>query len=1645
MSLLSWCTCSVPRWLKLRRLIFELTRAYNRGLVSSLATNTTKNKGSMMAVGIGEDQILPYLKRIKNGVLTVACVNSPTSITVSGDQTAIDELKNILDQKSLLVRKVRVDTAYHSHHMKEVGGAYLRSLDTMSSRDVRDGIAFYSTVTGLKKVSDFDPAYWTENLVSQVKFSQALQTLRDEILKSSKSDDGTHTFVEIGPHSALAGPVRQTLADKLATPFQYHYMSALVRDQGAVETILALAGRLFELGYALDFRGVINDAILKPLRTQMIVDLQPYPWDHDKYWHESRLSKSHRFRQFPYHDLCGLLDPMSSSLEPRWRYHANLNALPWLKDHVVDNFIIYPGAGYICMAVEAMKQLVEMRKMPGSISKYILRNVAFRKFIIIPEHGEGGREPEVEIMLTMTPSKAHDGSRWETFRICSYGKDEQWSENCAGLIAVDMTVSGQTEGEFEGDCNEEDLREADNLSTLEFMQQECVTSIDPRSFYQDMRKSGNDFGPNFALINKAIIHDGSHIGVSELTIPDISTIMPYESSRPHVVHPAVFDASQQLSTMLFKTFLSNSPCVPVTSTEIQISADITSKPGDHLIAAHEMVSLGPKSSVSNSLVFQRSENGSFKTVIRVKNGQTRAIGEVHGDVKDMPYDLEIAHKLAWEVDSDFLTDNSFQARLSSEDVDLDEKMFEANQAAAIYLHSALRGLETGSINVTMPHLEKYVAWMRKFCNSDTFKLLTNGMTPDQEHRILASDDTWEKGVDFQMLSRIGKNLPQILAAKADPLALMLEDGLLYQIYDKGTVLGDYEGMKEFLKILSFKKPHLSYIEIGAGTGGATTAVLEALGAPTGRIMLDQYHYTDISAGFFDAAGAKFAEWTDYIEFKTLDIEKDPVQQGFAKASYDVVVASNVLHATKDMDVTMSNVRTLLRPGGTLLLLEVTHNFVANNAVFGTLPGWWAFEDAREDTPLLSKKEWNALLIKHSFSGIDLTKTLTMVSRAVGTEPTNGAGQAKTPTAKLLKGCTTKTVDMIIEAVETASRTKDLNFLNADWEEFCDDQAVTYVVFDSTSNPLLLSPTQYKFDCLQAITNSGNNILWVTVQEDFGTVASSFNGLAEGLGRVLRRENVGMKFVTFNIQRTTAEIPPDWLANAVLQVAESCFWPTNDTQRTFESEFTYRSGEILIPRVETDPKFVTWVHSSLDGNTNVDRVRYRQLSRPLKLHVESPGLLSSLRFVDDEIPSTPLGRFDIQISPHAYGVNFKDVFIALGQMLPSVSMVGEVSGKVTAVGETMKDLYEIGDRVTGLGAESFANHARINGNLAHKIADSMSFTVGATIPAVYLTAYYCLVDVARLQKGQSILIHAASGGVGQAAIQIAQHTSATIFATVGSAVKRQLLVDHYGIPQSHIFSSRSRSFKDGILRLTKDIGVDVVLNSLSGEILSDSMECVKVLGTFVEIGKADIYKSSSLNMAIFDKSITFAAVDLVVVANANPVKIHETFGKVMELFDHGALYPVQTINKFPIGDVEDAFRMIAARRHTGKVVLVIEDDSMVKATPTKPAPLQLRRDGTYVIAGGLGDLGRRSARFMAEHGAGHVVTLSRRAIDNGSKEQLINEMKKLGAQLHIVKCDIADEKMLRGAAEYCSQLPPVCGILHAGMVLRVYYQAALCFQ
>jgi hypothetical protein len=380
----------------------------------------------------------------------------------------------------------------------------------------------------------------------------------------------------------------------------------------------------------------------------------------------------------------------------------------------------------------------------------------------------------------------------------------------------------------------------------------------------------------------------------------------------------------------------------------------------------------------------------------------------------------------------------------------------------------------------------------------------------------------------------------------------------------------------------------------------------------------------------------------------------------------------------------------------------------------------------------------------------MKRTAVMVAKAVEVD---SAKDVQTANIKLLRGWYSPGVNELVGAL-VPKITKNINYSEESWDCLKVDPESVYIVVDTTEHPLLNEPTLEMFGNIQALLVNSCNILWISLQESEGPYAEAFKGLVRGLSRSLRRENVEQKLITVDIQNLWKDISATDLINSLLQIATACFKPVSEAHRSNEYEFWYLDGRIVIPRIQKDNKFFNWAGRVLGNKDKLEMTTYHQLERPLRLEVETPGLLSSLRFVDDGSSQKPMLPHEIEVNPRAYGVNFKDVFISLGQSVPGVVMVGEASGVVTKVGADMRTRYKVGDRVTGINAGPFASHPRLNGNLSYTLPDSISFEVGASIPAIYLSAWNCLVEIARLERGQSILIHGAAGGVGQAGIQLA---------------------------------------------------------------------------------------------------------------------------------------------------------------------------------------------------------------------------------------------------------------------------------------------------
>ncbi|KAJ6145304.1 hypothetical protein N7470_009199 [Penicillium chermesinum] len=384
------------------------------------------------------------------------------------------------------------------------------------------------------------------------------------------------------------------------------------------------------------------------------------------------------------------------------------------------------------------------------------------------------------------------------------------------------------------------------------------------------------------------------------------------------------------------------------------------------------------------------------------------------------------------------------------------------------------------------------------------------------------------------------------------------------------------------------------------------------------------------------------------------------------------------------------------------------------------------------------------------------------------------------------------------------------------------------------------------------------------------------------------------------------------------------WPTDGGKPCKDFEFKARGSDLLVPRVGDDEAANAFVHNETHEMT-ISSQPFHQPGRRFKLEIGSAGALDTLYFTDEE--PEPLDDDDIEIEVKATGLNFKDIVVTMGQLAqPYIGI--ECAGVVAAAGKNVKHV-KVGDRVMALPLGAYSTYARCKGTSAALIPEDMSFEVGATVPVVFCTAYYALFDLGRLQSDERVLIHAGAGGVGQSAIMLAQMIGAEIFTTVGSVEKKHFLMTQYGIPEDHILYSRDTSFKQGIRQLTNGEGVDVVVNSLAGDLLRETWECLAPFGRFVEIGKADITKNTRLDMLPFEYNVTFASVDLTKVAAYKPKLMNRLLVFVSHLLKQGTISPILPLTTYRISELETAFRTLQTGKAMGKIVVVPHPGDHVK--------------------------------------------------------------------------------------------------------------------
>jgi acyl transferase domain-containing protein/acyl carrier protein len=1613
------------------RLIFHRSRLQQR----------MAGQGAMLAVGLpvaeAEQLVAGYEDRV-----SVAAINSPSDVTLSGDADVLQDTAESLRQKQIFCRFLQVEVPYHSPKMDPLQPELLHSLRDIHPQPA--AITMFSAATGQAvEGPELDAAYWWQNMRNPVRFAAAL----DALLHTDHD-----LFLEISAHPVLASSITKCLAQAKK---EGSVLPSLRREEPERALLLGSLGKLYCSGYPVDWR--------RHYRQGRLIRLPSYPWQRERYWHESDQAKRERLGTKAHPLLGNQLDAAHSV----WSGELDKQTLAYLDDHRIQDTVMYPAAGFVEMALAAAKESFGQEPC-------VVEDIALQRAMFL---SDGDSLP---VQLIRDPSQT-------SFDIYSHASETEraWVRHATGKL------------------RRSDNGEANKQVPLGAIRSRCSREIAKSDFYRIFDAVGMEYGPCFQAVERIWIGEDEALGRIELHAELEDDVQDYQ------IHPTVLDASFQL--LLGAMALRGTSHDHAEGVYLPVQIDqvrLYNRPGRKMYGHARLVEYGASQIKGDIQLLD--EAGAVQAEVRgfVCRSIERASEKWDNYLYEYQWKLKPRSDHAVVIRSSGYIPGPHQIveRLQPEADRLAEQLNRGRY------YEDLEPQDSILARAYILHAFHQLNWLPDRHQRFSADALADQFGVVPQHRrlfgrlleILAEDgvleqvdDQWEVRripepadpqkiwralwtqfpayqAELTLVRQCGEKLADVLRGDVDPLQLIFPQGSLttsehlyqdaptYRIYN----LLAQKAVAQALERLPEGRT-VRILEIGGGTGGMTTYVLRKL--PANRTA---YVFSDVTQLLLAHAEQKFRGYP-FVQYQLLDIEADPIAQGFEPHSFDMILASDVLHATRDLHHTLSNVKALLASEGLLLLLEGTRTPRSVTLIFGLLKGWWLFDDVdlRGSDPWISQTAWQQVLHDVGFTDVAWVTDTKPVERAV-----HSVLLARGPVVEHARQ------NGKIAAPPTQERGR--------WLIFADSKGVGQGLADRLMTygaiPILVSPgTSYRriaadrfemrparFEDMRQLIDEvltgrercqGVIHLWsLDAYPPEETTSASLES-AQRLG------SVSLLYLTQALAKADGpEMPQLWLVTCGAQVAgestqavsvaQAPLWGLNRVIinehpqlrcKLIDLSPTSSSEEVqsLVEELWTDDGEdeialrgeARYVHrlrhvslATVEGLTQEHRAARAQ--QPFQVEIARPGILDHLTFM--ETPRREPGPGEVELEVHAVGLNFKDIMITMG-LLPDEALEGgytgkalgmECSGTIVAVGQGVEGL-KVGDAVMTSAPGALRTNLTINARFAVRKPDHISSEEAATIPITFLTAYYSLHHLGRMQAGDRVLIHAAAGGVGLAAIQLAQRAGAEVFATAGTPAKRDLL---RALGVKYVMDSRSLAFANQVMEFTGGQGVDIVLNSLAGEAIPKSLSILRAYGRFIEIGKRDIYEDSKLGLRPFRNNLSLLAVDLDKLCAQRPELVQSLLHDIMQGFEDGSLHPLPH-RVFSVSDIVSAFRFMAQAKHTGKVVVSMHDEVVV--TPRAQGSLTLRDDGTYLITGGLGGFGLAAAQWLVEQGARHLVLMGRSGASSPAAEAAITAMREAGVAVVVAKADVTQESQVAAVlANIRQSMPPLHGVIHAAMVL-----------
>ncbi len=1620
----------------------EITAAYAAGALSlehavltiyarSAAQAPTRGLGRMAAVAMSAVDIAAELSTL-DGEVELAAVNSPRSVTVSGTLEDLQALGSRLEARGVFFRILELDYAFHSRFMEPVRAPLADMLADLQASTTR--LPYVSTVTGaILDGRELGAAYWWDNVRQPVRLDLATETL------ASKH---TYIYLEVGPNPILQGYVQESLS---ATSRRGRPLPTLKKDDDGQSRLMEALCATHVLGASL------SEKKLFPRRGRY-VSLPTYPWQREHHWYPSTNELTRLLKPQSEHPLLGFSVP---HVERTWESQIDTVRFPYLADHVVGGAVVFPASAFIEMALAAASAC------PTTDSR-VVEALEIRAPLVLVNG-------DAKVVRFSLAADDHGFSIRSRARF----SDDQWTLNAVGRLASPLASS------------------ADPPAALSLKADDQSSPIASEQHYRMAADLGLRYGPMFQGVAEVwpLNEDGV---IARIERPDA---LGADADDAYHLHPVLLDACLQSLLGILSGQAEQQRAVaylPQRLARLELLGDsgavrycevtVRSRTSRSVVADFRLADArGNIVAKLDGFRFRRmplTADGATEPSLYEFRATLSAADERHIRAP-LPRPTALAARATQAVEREWRTlgrEAYYEQFVPMVEALVTAYAFEALRAlGATHRAFTLEGL---SQSAKIPDERTYLLrHMFDFLRGEGIAKRREGewVLPDAVE-LPDSTAIWRRMLadfpaylpELTIVGRCGMHLAEVLRGDVDATSLLSPvRGVpaadhLYTTSPTIRIVGSAlrAVMGEIVGLWPSNR-RLRVLELGNGSNTIADSLVHLLPGELCDYVIataDKESRGHLASAFIDAPHVSVIE---------LDITDELADQGAPQVAFDVIIAPAKLHTPAEMPAALDNVRRLLTSDGVLLLAGRRRDRLVD-FVFAVDPEEHGrFKNASIDSiqtalaasglvdvtpvtePVATEEAQGYLLIARNPSRLgdlevketDASRRIMLVSDASGDSRETSDRMAEALIA-LGHGVVKVRVGQDFARV-AADEFEIAPHRPQDFAQLCaslgsDDKACVEVIqlagYAIRDQLLDIDPmavqqqrcgtTLHLVHALLAAGWSATPRLWLVTSRAMAPTCKGDDSLRPipsqsplwGFGRVLMNEHPELRCRLVDLHVAEDPIVAARLIVGELQAPDD----ENEVVLTADRRYVMRASTTTLDLFRKQ---------SLGGGSGTD-------ADLVRLEYPASGF-DHLEWQQCTRP--PLAPDEIAIRTRATGLNFRDVMLSMG-MLPDEAVENgfagsnlgmECAGDVVAVGSDVHN-FKPGDPVVCFAPSSFASHVVTKATAAARMPVEWSYEAAASIPVAFLTAYYALHHLGQLRPGDRVLIHGAAGGVGLAALQYARHCGAEIFATAGSEEKRDFL-RLLGV--EHVLDSRSLAFADEIAAITDGAGVDVVLNSLSGEAVTKNLEVLRPFGRLLELGKRDYYENAKIGLRPFRNNISYFGIDVDQLFKERPNLAGRLLREAMDLFAAGVLWPLPH-RVFSNARIADAFRHMQQSRQIGKIIVAYDDEPVpVRLLEESRPGISLRPDSTYLIAGGLGGFGLATARWLVSKGARNLALLGRSGVASDESRRIVSELEAAGVTVYVGRTDICDASSLADTFEDIeSALPPIRGIVHAAMVL-----------